>query len=302
MVKPDSQKDTDSAHGNLTSIPPDAMIDSLSAHIAILDKSGVILKTNHAWQKFASSNNAMMHPDMTGINYLALCDSTKGDSFPEAKQVAEGIRKVISGEIEEFLKDYACHSNTEKRWFYMRVTRIKYKGPVRVVVAHENITDLKIAEAEIKERENELIQKAEDLDELNAALRILLKQREKDKKELEEKIVSNISQLVMPCIEKLKGSNSTPRQKKYLELLEEHLSEVTSPLLQNISIKYRSLTPREIAVVNYIKNGRTSKEIAEIMNVSVDTVDFHRKNIRNKLGLSNKKANLRSFLMSLSDQ
>ena len=301
MVKPDYQKRINLPEGNLTNIPPDSILNSLSSHIAILDKSGVILQTNRAWQEFALSNNVMMRPDMTGINYIALCDSTVGDSFPEARDVSKGIRDVISGKSDEFIKDYACHSKTQKRWFYMRVTRLKYRGPIRVVVAHENITALKLAEAALKQREKELIQKTVDLDELNAALRILLKQRDKDKKELEDKIVSNISQLVMPCLEKVKAATLKARQKKQLELLEEHLLEVTSPLLHNISIKYRSLTPREISIASHIKNGRTSKEIAELINISVDTVDFHRKNIRSKLGLSNKKHNLRSFLLSLSE-
>jgi DNA-binding CsgD family transcriptional regulator len=301
MVKPAYQKSITTINGELTNIPPDSIIDSLSAHIAILDKNGNILQTNRAWQKFALSNNIKIRPDMVGINYLSLCESTEGESFPEARDVAKGIRDVISGRTEEFVKDYACHSKSQKRWFYMRVTRLHYRGPIRIVVAHENITALKLAETALKRRKKELTRKAEDLNELNAALRILIKQREKDKKELEDKIISNINQLVMPCLEKIKSGNSKARQKKQIELLEEHLLEVTSPLLQNISIKYRSFTPREISVANFIKNGRTSKEIAELINVSVDTVDFHRKNIRNKLGLSNKKANLRSFLLSLSE-
>ncbi|MGD9162036.1 MAG: LuxR C-terminal-related transcriptional regulator [Desulfobacteraceae bacterium] len=290
-----------SANNNLTNIPADSILNSISSHIAILDKNGVILQTNRAWQEFALSNNVMMRPDMTGVNYLSLCDNTEGDSFPEAREVSDGIRAVIAGKIEEFVKDYACHSRSEKGWFYMRVTRLNYKGPLRVVVAHENITALKLAEEALKDRKRELIRKAEDLDELNAALRILLKQRDKDKKELEEKIISNINLLVLPCLEKIKTSTSKARQKGQIKLLEEHLAEVTSPLLKNISIKHRSLTPREIMVANFIKNGRTSKEIAEIINISIDTVDFHRKNIRNKLGLTNKKGNLRSFLLSLSE-
>ncbi len=286
---------------NLKNIPADSILNSISAHIAILDKNGTILETNRAWRDFAVSNDVMIRPDMTGVNYLSLCDNTEGESFPEARAVSDGIRAVIAGELDEFVKDYACHSRTEKRWFYMRVTRLMYKGPLRVVVAHENITGLKLAEEALKDRKRALIQKAEDLDELNAALKVLLKQRDQDKKELEEKIISNINQLVLPCLEKIKTSTSVARRNEQIELLEENLSEVTSPLLKNISIKFRSLTPREIMVANFIKNGRTSKEIAEIINISLDTVDFHRKNIRSKLGLTNKKDNLRSFLLSLSE-
>ena len=88
----------------------DIILDALSAHIAILDKNGVILKTNRAWQKFADANRLQRSVGARPINYLSVCDLAKGEYSEEAKIVAEGIRSVIDGEINEFLLDYPCHS------------------------------------------------------------------------------------------------------------------------------------------------------------------------------------------------
>ena len=132
------------------------ILDALSAHIAILDKNGVILKTNLAWRKFADANRMQIPDDTSPINYLSVCDLAQGDFSKEAKIVAEGIRSVINGEIKEFLLDYPCHSPSEKRWFYMRVTRIPGRGPMRAVVSHENITALKLAEEALQIQEQDL--------------------------------------------------------------------------------------------------------------------------------------------------
>ena len=131
------------------------VLDSISAHLAILDQNGVILETNKAWQEFAISGNATEKADFIGINYLDACDAATGKDAKDAHAVAAGIRAVISGEIKEFAYDYPCHSPTGKHWYYMRVIRMAAEGPVRVVVSHSEITDLKLAEMALVERERE---------------------------------------------------------------------------------------------------------------------------------------------------
>jgi hypothetical protein len=108
------------------------------------------------------------------INYLSVCDLAQGENSQEAKTVADGIRAVIKGEINEFLLDYPCHSPTEKRWFYLRVTRIPGSGRMRAVASHENITALKLAEEALKVHEHELELKAQHLEEVNTTLFIYL--------------------------------------------------------------------------------------------------------------------------------
>lgn len=120
--------------------------DALSAHIAILDEQGTILVVNAAWRRFAAGNHLMMAAEGVGWNYLRLCEAAKGEGAEEAHAVAAGIRRVMEKEQGEFALEYPCHSPTEQRWFIVRVTRFQGEGPVRVVVAHENITDRKRAE------------------------------------------------------------------------------------------------------------------------------------------------------------
>jgi PAS domain S-box-containing protein len=163
-----------------------------------------------------------------------------------------------------------------------------------------DITGRKRAEDELKKRERELEAKSRNLEEANIALKVLLKRREEDKTELEEKIISNVTELVEPYIEKLKKSRLNTDQSAYVNIIETHLDDIISPFLRNLTSKYPNLTPREIQITNLIKEGRTTKEIADILNSSSGAIDFHRNNIRNKLGLKNKNANLRSYLLSLS--
>ncbi|MGD9078424.1 MAG: LuxR C-terminal-related transcriptional regulator [Desulfobacterales bacterium] len=277
------------------------IFDALSAHIAILDKDGAILKTNQAWQKFADANRMQDAVDAGPINYLSVCDLAKGESSEEAKIVAQGIRSVMDGEINEFLLDYPCHSPSEKRWFYMRVTRIPGDGPMRAVVSHENITALKLAEEALKVQEQDLEAQRKNLEEANTALKVLLKQREEDRVEMENRILQNIKDLIVPYVAKLKDKNLKSGERTLIDIIDSNLKDITSPLLRRLTTAKIILTPQEIQVAALVKEGKSSKEIADVLNVSPTTISFHRKNLRKKLGLDNTRKNLRAYLLSMAD-
>jgi DNA-binding CsgD family transcriptional regulator len=277
------------------------IFDALSAHIAILDKDGAILKTNQAWQKFADANRMQDAVDAGPINYLSVCDLAKGESSEEAKIVAQGIRSVMDGEINEFLLDYPCHSPSEKRWFYMRVTRIPGDGPMRAVVSHENITALKLAEEALKVQEQDLEAQRKNLEEANTALKVLLKQREEDRVEMENRILLNIKDLISPYVAKLKDKNLKSGERTLIDIIDSNLKDITSPLLRRLTTAKIILTPQEIQVAALVKEGKSSKEIADVLNVSPTTISFHRKNLRKKLGLDNTRKNLRAYLLSMAD-
>lgn len=276
------------------------VLNSLSAHIAILDEKGVILDTNQAWRSYAAENGLPDNYDSIGMNYLNLCDAAEGSDAVEARQVADGIRSVIKGEIKEFLFDYPCHSPDGQHWYYMRAIRMQYQGPVRVVVSHEDITALKLAEEAIKQREQELELQKQSLEEANIALKVLLKQRETDRLNLEKKFLTNIKQMIFPYLEKLKKTPLKPKEKTFVEIIDHRLNDIISPFLQRLAAANIFLTPNEIQIAALVKDGKTSKEIADILNVAETTVHFHRKNLRTKFGLKNKQANLRSYLLSLT--
>jgi PAS domain S-box-containing protein len=121
-------------------------LDSLSAHIAIVDESGEILAVNEVWRAFAETNGGDPEKVSEGANYLQICDSATGLHSDVAAAFADGIRAVLSGRRESFEMEYPCHSPSERRWFMGRVTRFSGSGAPRAVVAHENITGRKQAE------------------------------------------------------------------------------------------------------------------------------------------------------------
>ena len=149
----------------------------------------------------------------------------------------------------------------------------------------------------IRERTVELESKNVTLQELNTTLKVLLAQRDEDKRDLEERFILIVRNLVLPYVEQMKKGKLEVEQKSYLEIIETHLKEIATPLLKNI--RRFNLTPREMRVASLIKSGRTTKEIAKVMGSAPGSIDVHRKNIRKKLGLNNKKANLLSYLESL---
>lgn len=276
------------------------VLDSLSAHIAILDENGVVLDTNRAWREFAWRSGMPEGYDSIGDNYLTICDAAQDEDGDHAHAVAAGIRDVIDGRVNEFLHDYPCHDEHSPHWYYVRVIRMSGDGPLRVVVSHEEITALKLTEEALRESEAKLTQQKVELEESNIALKVLLKQREGDKGDLEQKVITNIKQTVLPYVEKLKRITLKPKDRTVVEIIESHLQDIVSPMIQNLANASIILTPQEIQVASLVKDGKASKEIADILNVAETTVHFHRKNLRKKFGLSNSQTNLRSYLISIS--
>ena len=127
-------------------------LDSLSAHIAILDESGEIIAVNDAWRAFAGANAEDSGRVSEGANYLRVCESATGLNSEEAAAFAEGIKAVLSGRRESFEMEYPCHSPTERRWFMGRVTPFSGTEAPWAVVAHENITERMMAEEALRDQ------------------------------------------------------------------------------------------------------------------------------------------------------
>lgn len=145
-------------------------LNALTSHIAILDEQGTIIEVNAAWIRFASENDFKDASKGVGANYLQLCDSSCGQYSDEAALVAGGIRAVMAGQSHEFRVEYPCHSAQAQRWFVVRVTRFCGDGLLRVVVAHENITERKLAEEALRESELRLREQASLLDKARDAI------------------------------------------------------------------------------------------------------------------------------------
>jgi DNA-binding NarL/FixJ family response regulator len=169
------------------------------------------------------------------------------------------------------------------------------------VKVKERTSELESTIKRLKDAERNLKARAEELAESNTALKVLLKQRVSDRKELENNMLSNVKHLIFPYIEKLKKSRAASAEMLYLNIIESNLNSILSPFSVKLSFQYLEFTPREIMVADLIKDGKQDKDIMDILNISLDTVKAHRKNIRKKLGISNKKINLRTKLLSLTE-
>jgi len=163
----------------------------------------------------------------------------------------------------------------------------------------DDVNERKIAEETLRKRETELENKSLNLEEVNTALSVLLKHRDEDRKALENAIMTNVKELVAPYLDKLKGTRLSESQMAYLGLAESGLNEIISPFLQKMSGVYSRLTPAEVRISNMIKNGKSTKEIADLLHLGKATVDSHRNSIRKKLGLAKKRVNLQTYLQSL---
>jgi DNA-binding CsgD family transcriptional regulator len=167
-----------------------------------------------------------------------------------------------------------------------------------------DITERKLAEEELREHRNRLEklvkERTRNLQQANTALKVLLKRREEDKAELEEKMVLNVKELILPYLNELKETSLKNDQSSFVDIISYNLNDIISPFVKKLSSSHRSLTPTEIRIANLIKQGKSTKDIAKYLRMSPRTIDNHRYHIRKKLGLGNKKANLTSYLLSVS--
>jgi len=185
---------------------------------------------------------------------------------------------------------------------YVLKSRLSRLGPAvtRALQEVRERAERKMVEEALKKREQALELISRSLEEANTALKVLLQHREEDKAILEEQVLANVRKLVLPYLENLKHLNLNENQAAQVKIIEGNIKKIVSPFLRNLTSSYLDLTPREIQVANLVKEGKTTKEMTEILNISATAVDFHRKNLRSKFGIKNKKTNLMAFLSSLS--
>jgi PAS domain S-box-containing protein len=169
---------------------------------------------------------------------------------------------------------------------------------VGAIESVRDITDRKQYEDAIKKREAELEAKTYELEDMNSALRVLLKQREYDRKRFEEEILTNMKVLVSPYLEKLKAQLPAGKNPDHIRVLETNLKEIVSPFVRTLSTTYSGLTNREIQIANLIREEKTTKEIANLLNISESAVNVNRYRIRRKLKMA-RQNNLRMYLAGL---
>ncbi|MBW2493077.1 MAG: PAS domain S-box protein [Deltaproteobacteria bacterium] len=262
-----------------------------SAPVAILIVAGEkLLYANPAFESISGFTKEealamrfwdLVHPDMQKLAKERGLARQQGEAVPHRY------------EVKALTKDGLA------KWIDLSVASINYSGQTAILAIAYDITECKKAQGSLLAREQELKDKAHELEEMNAALRVLLKKREDDRIELEEKIQFNAKQLIEPYLDNLKKTRLSPRQASLHDIIKTNLDEIISPFASNFAATKYKLTPQEIKIASLIRQGKTTKNIAEIMGLSLRTIEFHRAKIRYKLGLKNKADSLQSHLMFL---
>lgn len=165
-----------------------------------------------------------------------------------------------------------------------------------------DITERKAMQVELSRSERALRRQATILDERNAALRVLLEQRQQDRAELEQRIMGNVEQLIEPTLERLSHMLAHRPERMDVEALRVNLREIVGPFGERLARAEgtgRPLTRREAEIANFVRLGKTTDEIAEALHVSRSAVSFHRANVRRKMGLPKGGPRLSTHLASL---
>jgi PAS domain S-box-containing protein len=270
-----------------------SLLENSPTPICVSDADGRISTINNAW-----------------VNTLELSKNrTVGKQFHDifSKDVAARINSMhqrilesnIPAESEESIECSTGLHHFHTVMFPLRDTTGKTSAVGSILL---DVTGRKQAEQALMEREMELRAKSVQLEETNIALKVLLRQREEDQRELQERIQSNIRELVLPYLNKLQGTRLNDVQAGYMDVAVTHLKEITAPFLRHTVSLYPQMTAKELQVATHVREGRSNKEIAGLMGVSLNTIEIHRYNLRRKLSIQNKKINLRSFLLSLNKQ
>ena len=163
----------------------------------------------------------------------------------------------------------------------------------------KEIEDRRASVKALREREAELVTEKANLQAANTALKVLLKRREMDKKDLEEQVLYNLKKMVTPYLQTLQKKITDENHRAYLSIIESNLEDITSGFSRRLSLTYCGLSPSELRIAKLIRQGRKSCEIAKLLNLSTRTVEAARQSVRRKLRLDNRQMNLRTFLMSI---
>lgn len=164
------------------------------------------------------------------------------------------------------------------------------------ILMKEEIKERMRFEEALKEREKELEKQTVALERKNITLREVVAQIEVEKRKIQDDIMANVRVSINPILERLRIDNVSNKQ---IDLLCHYISGLTSSFVSKITKKSMNLTPREIEICNIVKGGLLNKDISRLLNISLETVEGHRKSIRKKLGLKGKKVNLVVFLQQL---
>jgi PAS domain S-box-containing protein len=258
-----------------------------------VDLSGNFIFFNSAMTRITGYT----HDEMMGMNYREYMDDYN------ARQVFEVFNKTYQTGLATKVLDWKLVAKDgSTRFIEVSVTlkRDLNAQPIGFMGIARDVTNRRQYLETLEAREKELDIKTRNLEDVNTTLKVLLERRDTDKAALENTIVGNMNDLVIPYLERVKKRTADKKSQDYLAVLENNLETITSSFFRKLTTKYANLTTTEIEVANLVKSGKSIKEIADLLSISGKTVENHRMSIRKKMGIANTKISLRSHLLSLA--
>ncbi|SDP08011.1 PAS domain S-box-containing protein [Desulforhopalus singaporensis] len=250
---------------------------------------------------------------------------------PEDKQrVYDMLDRHISGELPRYKSEHRLRAKGGNWVWVLDVGKIVERStdgsPIRMTGTKVDISKHKKLEAELELLNRELEKRIEDrtqkleqskrsllrnrqdlqkksqhLTEVNNALKVLLKKSDENKADMEENMLANAKELILPYLEKIEEESLNETQLMYMGIVKTNLKEIVLPFSRKLTSKYLNLTPSELTVADLIKHGKSTKEIASLLYLSEKTIATQRKNIRKKIGINRKKVNLRTYLHTFQE-
>lgn len=254
------------------------LFDLVPASIIIVDQAGNIVDVNQ-YHLTAIGRNEITKTDYLKSNIFDNADASNSALHKRYKKVLDG--EVLDEEDVFFPETIGGFPGI----FHIKAAPIYDEdGDINgAVIIHQNVTEQNI--------------KTKKLEDANVALKILLQQTNTARQEIEERILDNIKVLIMPYMEELDKRLRDAPEITFINAVRENLESITSSFVKNIRSEYLNLTPREIQVANFIRHGKTNREMARLLKLSVRTIEFYRSNLRKKFEIDNRKISLRSYLL-----
>jgi PAS domain S-box-containing protein len=308
------------------------LADSVAEVVFTLDEGGMIISINPAIARYGYPVD-----ELIGQSMRFLIDPEDRDALTDVLSEAD-TRKVDctgslqlrlvakTGKIHRVECQYAVRFGPEGQFLFMQgicrsdgvetpgcdppagtgdeldlESRTRYLELARAnEEMHKELLEIRAAERALRDREADLELEKSNLEETNTALRVLLKRREMDKHDFEEQVMYNVKEMILPYLDTLRALTVDERQQAYLAILESNLSDITKAFSRRLTLDFYHLSPSEVKVATFIRQGKKTREIASLLGLSKRTIDAVRQSIRRKLRIQNRQVNLRTFLMSIN--
>lgn len=283
-----------------------ALLDAISESTMLVDANGLIIAANQTAARRLGAS----------LDKIIGCQATSLVEPEVAERRREfGLRALETGQAVRF-EDRRGDRIIDNTY---QPVKDDQGNVTHLAMFAADVTERRLAEDLLKRHRDELENLVQDrtreleasnrtlknqavrLEQMNSALRVLLEQREHDKQDYESQVNANLNNLVMPYLEQVVQSRIPDDYKALLEIAISNLRDLVTSFSATLLSLADALTPREIQVANLVREGKTNKEIAGILGVSPRAVEFHRSNLRCKLDLVHRNINLRSYLLSLSN-